>query len=298
MRHLTPLGRNTPSLPSPSSHGTFANVAREQEALVLRTRQERDLDQIRFPHVQAVICAPSPPPWLAEVARAVRSGGFVVPRTILENVGIGDVERWLHANLPHGAVATSVRAALLADLVSLVQRQQALTGALRFVYRILTETPSRHCGFHVDTIMPGAPPWGLLRVYNGARTSYVEPSNVTSMREVYRHLHRRERLVREIREAQATGQHGTRRRLLDDLVALDDAPQFLRAPGEVATVPAGSIVAFKHLDIRLHWSDHPSSLAWIHCSPMEGTPRLLANVTVRPGAGASRHRPRSGASAQ
>ena len=43
--------------------------------------------------------------------------------------------------------------------------------------------------------------------------------------------------------------------------------------------PAGSIVAFKHVDVRYHWSVHPQVPAWIHSSPMTGTPRLVVNLT-------------------
>jgi hypothetical protein len=294
---LTPAGRGTSGRPSLASRRTAEGTAGERDAIVIRTTDERDLHQIRLPHVQAVIYAPPPPPWLAEVDEVVRSGACVVPRTVLEDVGVAEVEEWLEARLPRGPLAPPVRAALLRDLVSLVERQAALTEASSFIYRILTDAPSRHCGFHVDTVLPGAPPWGLLRVYNGAGTSYVDSSNVTSMHEVYRHLGRRERLVRQMGEAERAGDDGARSSLLAELVALDAAPQFLRAPAEVATVPPGSIVAFKHLDIRLHWSDHAKSLAWIHCSPMEGEPRLLANITARPGAAGRSRRPGPGATA-
>jgi hypothetical protein len=44
-------------------------------------------------------------------------------------------------------------------------------------------------------------------------------------------------------------------------------------------VAAGAVVAFKHVDVGLHWTPHAKAKAWIHCSPMCGAARLVVNVT-------------------
>ncbi len=247
-------------------------------ARVVRTRDEAELDTIAEPAVQAVIFDPEPPPrWLGDVAAAVESGELAVPRTVLEDVARDDVARWLAHHLP----STPLGDALAADVLALVDRQARTTGASRFMVRFVNGTPDRHCGFHVDTVPPAAPPWGLLRVYCGAGTSYVAPEAVSSARAFYQYLGRRERLVRELDGGDAAA--------YDRLVELDDTLAF--APSRAIEVAeAGTIVAFKHLDVRSHWGDHDATLAWIHCSPMTGGPRFLVNVTS--------HRPARGASAR
>lgn len=230
-------------------------------ATVIETRDERDLALIAQPEVQAVIFIPETlPTWLAEFAEVVRSGAFQVPRTILDDATFEDIEAWLAL---HMGGFGDVRD----DVLSLVKRERELTGATRFIFRVFTAVPSRHCGFHVDTVPPAAPTHGLLRVYNGNGTHYVAPESIVSMREFYRYLSRRERLVRE--------------ETWDAVAELDELRPFLRSPEDVRVAPAGSTVAFKHLDVRLHWSDHPRELAWVHCSPMDGEARFVVNVSGR-----------------
>jgi hypothetical protein len=79
-----------------------------------------------------------------------------------------------------------------------------------------------------------------------------------------------------------------------EIMRLDREIDFLKRPCETLVAPAGSIVAFKHLDLSLHWSDHPKGLAWIHCSPMEGEPRLVVNITPARATSRFTHREASG----
>jgi hypothetical protein len=263
---------------------------------VLRTHDERHLARIALPHVSAVVWTPRRrPAWLGLVAAAVERGELQVPRTVLDDVTIDEIDAWLDATVPVGVLPRAARAALCADVLGLARRLRVQTAASRFMLRVLTAVPSRHCGFHVDTVAPGAPTWGILRVYNGAGTDYIEPDNVTATRDFYRYLGARERLVRRAEEAGATGDGAARDAWLAQVGALDEGLAFLRRRGEIHTAPAGSIVAFKHLDVRLHWSGHQRDLAWIHCSPMRGGPRFLVNVTARPSVrGSSRRSARSG----
>jgi hypothetical protein len=247
------------------------------EPVVIETRDERDLERIRDDRVQAVVYEPPElPAWLAELAEVVRDGRFCVPRTILDDAGRDEIAAWLDRHLPIDALSRPAGRALLEDLLALVDRV-ATTGASRFMFRVLTGAPNRHCGFHVDTVPAGAPRWGLLRVYTGGGTHYAPPGELTSVADFYRYMSRRERLIRELGEA---ADPAARAALHDEVVALDDGLAFLRPDARIATAPAGSIVAFKHLDVRLHWSEHDPELAWIHCSPMSGEPRFLVNVTA------------------
>jgi len=254
-------------------------AAQADEAVIIRTREERELERITRPDVQAVIYSPPAlPAWFTALAAAVRNGSFRIPRTILSNASADELRNWLGAHLPTGGLDPEVHAALQQDIISLVDRLGVTTGAVRFMLRILTGTPNTECGFHVDTVPPRAPTWGLMRLYNGAGTAYVDPSNVISMDAVYRYLSRRERLARErvaARDDPTASAHLERA-----IAQLDAERAFLKQPSDVHLAPAGSIVAFKHIDIRLHWSHHPTAMAWIHCSPMEGEPRLLVNVTA------------------
>ncbi len=247
---------------------------------VILTTDERQLEQIRLAHVQAVIYEPSElPKWFEELANAVECGAFRFQRTILNDVGYNQIEAWLEASLPKNAVAAEVCDALQRDILSLVELVCRSTGASRFIFRAVTASPNHHCGFHVDTVPPGAVPWGLLRVYNGAGTDYIEPSNVKTTQDFYRYLSRRERLVRDWCNAKKNEDMIACDSLMARIAALDKERAFLKRPGDVFTVPSGCIVAFKHLDIRLHWSNHTNELAWLHCSPMQGAPRFLVNIS-------------------
>jgi hypothetical protein len=250
--------------------------------VILRAEHERDLAQIVQPYVQAVIYTPDRlPDWFNELTASVINRSFEVQRTVLPNVTRFEIDEWLNSNLPHHVVSPEVRFALMRNILSLADRQAEITGASRFMFRILTDTPNRHCGFHVDTVPVGAPVFGLLLVYNGSGTEYVHPDNVTSMRSFYHHLSRRERLAREMVCAYNEGDAAAYYQLLREITDLDEHPDFLIHPDEIFTAPAGSIVAFKHINVNLHWSDHSKVRAWIHRSPMEGEARLLVNVTAR-----------------
>jgi hypothetical protein len=145
--------------------------------------------------------------------------------------------------------------------------------------RIFTEAPSTECGFHIDTVPPGAPAVGLLRVYNGAGTDYIDPTNVTSISDFYHYLGRRDRLRRDHRAARKEHDASALLRLEREIAEHDAARPFVRRANESGVAPAGSIVAFRHMDGRHHWSDLAKPLAWIHSSPMTGRPRLVVNVT-------------------
>ena len=263
---------------------------RADEAAVVTTRSEDDLDAIVRPNVQAVVLDPTAlPPWVGAVADAVRARKLQLERVVLGDATAHEVRAWADRALAEVALAPEVRLALREDVGALVDRVANLTGASRFMVRVHTDAPNRRCGFHVDTVVPQAAPIGILRVYNGPGTEYVEPDNVTSTRDFYRHLARRERLEAEIRRAEQDDDRARHDAAMREIVEIDDNPGFLRRPDEIAVVPAGSLVVFKHLPVHLHWSNHPRGLAWIHRSPMVGGRRLVVNVSPRE----ARPRPRA-----
>ena len=227
-----------------------------------------------------MVWTPTPlPNWIAELSPAVETGRFRVPRAVLLDESRAEIEAWLAANLSDGGVAPHVRDALADDILGLTDRLAAHSGVFRFMVRIFTEAPTTECGFHVDTVSPGAPPWGFVRVYNGAGTEFVDPANVVGMAAFYRYLSRRERLERERSQARRQGDPLAYERLEQATVELDRAREFLADPDQVLIAPAGSIVAFKHVDLRFHWAPHAAPQPWIHCSPADGPPRLVVNVT-------------------
>jgi hypothetical protein len=247
-------------------------------AAVIHTNDERDLRRVKQPNITAVIFTPPAlPQWMHDVVPAIESGAFSVLRTTLHDVTADEIEAWLEQNVRHDSFAGELRG----DIAALVERQRDLFGTSRFVFRILTDTPNHRCGFHVDTVAPAAPVYGLLRVYNGNGTAYVDPENVVSTPAFYSYLSRRERLSRDVANAEKNGNAEVQRNRTEELLRHDEACAFLRHREAVGIAPAGAIVAFKHLDIRLHWSEHAPELAWIHASPMEGAPRLVVNVSSR-----------------
>jgi hypothetical protein len=251
------------------------------EAVVLCTHDDRELEAIANPAVQAVIyIPPALPAWFADIASAVQGGTFRIPRTVLQNASRNAIDDWLEQNLPKSIVTTEARASLKDDILANVDRMEALSHSSRFMLRIFIDAPTTECGFHVDSVPPGAPTYGFLRVYNGAGTEYVDPANVTSIADFHRYLSRRERLVRESKVARNDGREADYERLQQAIAVLDCERAFLVRREEIGIAPAGSIVAFKHVDIRYHWSDHSNALAWIHCSPMVGEPRLVVNITA------------------
>jgi hypothetical protein len=231
--------------------------------------------------VQAVVFEPKGRPrWLDDLAGAVESGSFCVARTVLARASTDEIDEWLQRNLPHDPNVAHLSRQVRHDVLSLVRRVESLSGGPHVMFRIHTDAPNRRCGFHVDTVEPSAPTVGYVRVYNGAGTEYVEPQNITSMSDFYRHLSRRERIVREVARARAAGDSERIARIASELELLDESPEFLVDNDDVRIAAGGSIVAFKHLDVRLHWSDHPKGLAWVHRSPMEGARRLVVNVAA------------------
>jgi hypothetical protein len=254
---------------------------RSDEALILLTDEEQGLYEIESPMVQAVIYIPrSLPHWFEELAEAVRKGEFRVPRTVIPRASRDEIDAWLENNLPTSThTSTDLRSLVKTDILTLVDHVGMISGATRFMLRILTAAPNTECGFHVDTVPPGANPWGLLRVYTGAGTEFVDPANVTSMADFYRYLSRRERLTRERRVASDDGDKNSCELLQREMEQLDNERTFLRRPNDIQVAPAGSITVFKHLDVSLHWSNHAKSMAWIHSSPMAGDTRFLVNLS-------------------
>ena len=250
-----------------------------QRGAVLHTTDPGELDRVQSPDVQAVIYTQTvEPPWMSDLAEAVAQGRYQVPRTILHAVDPRVIEAWLETQLPRDGVGPMVWQALRDDILSLLRWLGRTTGGSRFIFRVLTGVPSRHCGYHVDTVPPGAPAWGVLRVYNGAGTHFVHSDNLRSTADFYRYVRRRERLIRDWQVCGQGGDVVAAEGWLTRVQALDAALPFLHRPEEIHTAAAGSVVAFKHLDVSLYWSNHAMELAWIHCSPMEGVPRLLVNI--------------------
>lgn len=246
---------------------------------VVTSHDAAALDAIASEGVQAVICrCDDPPPWLVEVAAAVRGGRFELPRACPHDLDRDALTAWLARASAAGGLDTGLGAALTADIASLADRLTALTGADRYTLRIFTEAPTSECGFHVDTVPPGTPTVGLLRVYSGAGTAYATADNVTSMADFYRYLARRERLVRDRSRARNRGDKAALDRLDRDIGDIDASPAFLLRPTDVPVAPAQAVVAFEHLDVRDHWSG--TATAWIHSSPMAGETRLVVNLSA------------------
>lgn len=257
------------------------------EAIVVLSNDPRDLANIARADVQAVILVPpAPPAWLADVAAAVETGRLRLPRSVLPYASRDDISAWLNENVRVGMIDEPARSCLIRDVLELTDRLGNLVSAggavraRRFMLRIFTEAPTTECGFHVDSVPPAAPGFGLLRVYNGAGTLYADPANVTSMADFYSDLGQRDRLVKARTRARQARDAAALEQLERDIAAHDAARPFLRRPEEVAEAPSGSIVAFKHIDVRRHRSGHAKAEAWLHCSPMAGEARLVVNLTV------------------
>jgi hypothetical protein len=252
------------------------------EAIIIESGREDDLEQVSMSHVQAVIYHPQEfPLWMKDLASTVETGAFHIERAVLLCATPSEIEDWLESHLPGGAALQELRTAVKSKIIEMVERERAMTNASHFMLRVFTEAPTHRCGFHIDTVLPHAPTTGILCVFNGPGTEYVHPDNVTSMHDFYRHLSQRERLAKEMEKAWSRGDHVRHDEILDRIVSLDERPAFLLHPDDVRIVPTASIVAFKHVNVHLHWSDHPKALAWIHRSPMGGLPRLVVNVTAR-----------------
>lgn len=228
--------------------------------------------------VAALWIPPALPDWHSELVTALREHRLSIPRVVLSDVSAEDVSNWLRQAVAVGALTQRTLDALCADVAALVGAAADLAHSDRLIVRLLTATPNTHCGYHVDTTRPGMAPWGLLKTYHGSGTTYVDPANVSSTRDFYRYLSRRERLVRDLdRTPDAEGEEAVRLRA--EVATLDADPGFISGDEALAVAPAWSVVAFKHLDASLMWGSHRPDLAWIHCSPMTGEPRLVVNVT-------------------
>lgn len=254
-------------------------------ARVVHTEHADELDLIERPDVQAVVLAPPPSQraWLAELDAIMRGGGLLFERAVFDVASSDEVRAAIDRRLPSGTSSGfggALRQTVLDDMAGLVGWLAARTRSDRFRVRVLAERPSWRCGYHVDTVPPGAPRYGVLRVYNGSETSYLDPADIASTKELYRYVARREHLGAAYCEAVAGQHRDEASRLKAELVELDGSPAFAPEARPAVVVPAGSTVVFKHLDLGLHWSDHDPALAWVHASPMEGDPRLVLNVTA------------------
>jgi hypothetical protein len=221
--------------------------------------------------LQAVFVPSRVEDWHAELASAVAHGVFRIDRTELDGISIDEIGTWLDRHLPRDAVCTATRDALISDVLNLAHLQGALANANVHRLRIHTDAPSTRCGFHVDTVPPKTSTWGILRVYNGAGTHWLRSNQVRSMRAFYDWLQAREQFVRRCAADDSARTAG--------VAAFDHAPSFLIEGATIDYVPAGTTIVFRHIDARLHWNDHAANLAWIHCSPMSGSPRLVVNIS-------------------
>jgi hypothetical protein len=258
---------------------TIGNTRRQASAILL-TDDESLLARVREPGVQSVIFTPMKrAPWEELVKGAVERRDFVIERCSLNVECSMALPQVLEARLSQEGLPFEIRLALIDDLSALADRLAAITGCRGLMVRLFTEAPTEHCGFHVDTVPPGCPPFGLLKVYNGPGTLYVDPDDVVDMNLFYGYLGRRERLARTRNQAIKRDHEAEAQRLRAELLELDATLPFLRPAAAVHEVPAGATVAFRHLDVGKHWFDHRKEIAWIHCSPMTGLTRLLANFT-------------------
>lgn len=261
-------------------------------AAIVFTGDAAHLEEICCPGVQAVIFVPPQHyPWETELAAAVECGTFVIERCSLMVERSEALVSVLEDRLPQEGLSFETRLALIDDLAALADRLTAITSCRGLMLRLFTEAPTQHCGFHIDTVAPGRPPFGLLKVYNGRGTHYIDPADMTRMHDFYGYLGRRERFIRERLEALGAGLAAEAKRLCKALEALDAAPPFMRPNAPVRDVPTGATVAFRHLDASEHWSGHGRGRAWIHCSPMAGLTRLVANLTPLDGAAGQPHLP-------
>jgi len=267
--------------------------------MILEVSGQNDLESIKDPDVQAVFHhLPKSASWNRELQAAIETDTFQVPRTIMPWQTPGEIRNWLEESIPLEGVTAATRKELIQALLMLVECAQDLTGASQFMIRLFTGRPNCRCGYHVDTVPPGAPAVGILHVFNGASTLYVDSENVTTMSDFYEYLGARERLARIMARAQGKGDRGRYLEAMQNMRRLDTRPPFLRDPANLNAIPAESTIAFKQVDSRIHWSDHPASLAWIHASPSEGAPRLVVNIAGRDQAARGRTHSPSGVTAR
>ena len=247
--------------------------------MMLEALRQSDLDRVNDPDVEAVFFRDAAPQDAREeLANAIETGAFRIPRTIMPWLSDVQIAEWLAINIPGDSIPAVIRSGLIESIMGLVDRTRDLSGASHFMVRVFTGSPNCRCGFHLDTVPPRAPTAGLLYVANGAPTLYVDSENVKSMTDFYTYLGKRERLVRRIERADNRNEVAVGAELTEQLEDLDRTLPFLSDPRAIKSVPSCSVIAFKQVDARLHWSDHSPTLAWIHSSPSEGLPRLVINI--------------------
>ncbi|MGH1543522.1 MAG: hypothetical protein ACRBHB_24195 [Arenicella sp.] len=213
-------------------------------------------------------------PWINELSAAVEDQSFVVPRVEIGHASADQIATWLDKNLPRQPISGSTRDALLSDVLRLLYFVEIKTAATRFKLRLFTEKPCRRCGFHVDTVRPGAPVWGGLKIYNGNGVDWVQPAEIISMQHFYQWLEARDFIVRKYTADQLLCH--------EKLQVLDQELTFLTDEATIQHINAGTMVLFKHIPADKLWGDHNTDMAWVHCSPMQGKTRLVVNISADP----------------
>ena len=251
---------------------------------ILSTARADDLSFILLPDVLAVIASLKPEAWIEELSTAVSDGSFVVNRSILDGVSISEIARFLSEVSNASSLPLSVRTALRDDVLGLATTCADLTSATRFRFRFFTDIPNTRCSYHVDVVASGSPTTALIRVYCGARTEYVEPSNVVSWEDFYAWEFLRKQQFQAVAEARARQDAAAEERAKSRLARLDAKPYFLIQAENVCTVPSHALVACKFVDGK-HLLDRThvqarSARGWIHRSPMAGVPRCVATVNA------------------
>jgi hypothetical protein len=246
----------------------------------------QDLRKILDLRILAVILlAKQRPAWVEELASAVSSASFVVPRTILANATPEEVSDSVAKRLEDSPLSPGARQALREDMELLVHHCGELTGSKRFRFRFFTDTPNCRCSYHVDAVPPRAPTTALIRVYCGAPTEFVIPSNLTCWEDFYSYVFRRDQQVKAIATARQSGDSAAEAVASAKLSKLENSPPFLiQSDAPPQTVPTGALVACKFVDSYYLWgSTHVharSARGWIHRSPMTGDPRFVATVNA------------------
>jgi hypothetical protein len=252
---------------------------------VIVTSNRQYLQDILAPGVLAVIVtALGKPAWIEELTALVMTAKFVIPRTIYPDATIDKTATSVTTMFKDSPLSSGVRDALCEDLIGLVSCCADLTGAARFRLRFFTDVPNCRCSYHVDAVPPRAPTTALVRVYCGACTEYVTPSNLTCWEDFYSYVYMRKRELDAIAVARERVDLTAEARAAARLARLDERPPFLSRPIAPERVPPDSLVACKFVDSRDLWGGTHvrarSAHGWIHRSPMVGEPRFVATVNA------------------
>jgi Protein of unknown function (DUF1826) len=267
------------NLPPPNQLGS------DREHVVV-TSDWINLRQILEPDVLAVILTGSQrPAWIGELASVVRSSQFVVPRMILADATADEIADSLASRFFDSPLSSEAQQGLREDMESLVRRCSDLTGSKRFRFRFFTDKPNCRCSYHVDTVPPGVPTTALIRVYCGAPTEYVMPSNLTCWEDFYSYIFQRSQQAKAIAKAREVSDLASEMLAQARLNKLDERPLFLIRPDiPPQTVSPNALVACKFVDSHYLWGGaylHARSAhGWIHRSPMAGEPRFVASVNA------------------